>query len=216
MNNTFYTRFNLKTNEQLQEIVDHPEGYQKLAVETAQQVLDERAENNIVIAKEVFELPAKKRKRKPPPSEYLKLYFKEYSWSTFIGQLSLSLFYAMVMLVFEYYSGEDDPIIERFYVMPFLIVLLLLLNNVFWASEFKKTARFFIRAINDTAFFMLYGIFKLITFALFYNSSSELVVSITDLIGVILAMAFISLVFELVIEAFLKMFKKEFTWNAQT
>lgn len=203
----------------MRDIISNPNTYVFDAIEAANGILEERKKHGIAIEKKKFsdELsknepsltkPKKEKKKKLNLKKDFKDFFETYNLNTVLSHVSLSLLYATVSLLFNFYEGEDETVFSRFWSMTVLIPTLLLTNNFFYKKQISQAVSFYTRCINGIMFFFYYAFISGVINSFFYQTNYFTKLDFTDFTGAILAIGFVVFVIEVIVEGLLSLRSK--------
>lgn len=212
--NPFLKKFKEKSRKQLEEILENPENYQPMAIEAATLALKEKGENEERQEDQELgtdfirkhEVDKKDKFGWKHIKSVSKNFFKDYSSKVALTHLTTGLMYSTVILIFDFYRGEDETLLRRDLTITVFVPSLILFNHWLYQRDIKKRLNYTRRCLNDLFLFLYYGVMVTITSSLFYDRSISLDLQL--LIITPIAILFISAIFELLVEFVILLYMK--------
>lgn len=205
MGNFFVNKFQDKSSEELQEIINNKGRYQTDAVNAAIQILNER-ENT-----EIPNIQPSKPLRLKQGSDDQDLLAASFSFKPFFGRLSyrdfltsicLALSLLAIMEILGYYSTEK--LIEDIFIFLSILIMLIFLslNHVIYRAEHKKSNNYVGRVIHDIIFMIFFIPFNLVYHYLITGYSGTFVE------GNVLAILLVAILLLMFFELFIALLKR--------
>jgi hypothetical protein len=173
MESIFLKKYNSKSNQELQNIIEAVQTYAPEARSAAQKTLNERAENPEIHQSETLSVSTQKSEDRTNPEtitlgQLFSTFTSDFTFKDFLIPLTSAIFLILLNTAIRYISNNDNPAIEL------LMFTLLISNHVMYKLLHKRSNIFIGRVCIDSLFFALYfgltNLFSLILPSIFNTS----------------------------------------------
>lgn len=205
MSDFFYSRYQQKTNDQLQAIIDDKERYQSNAVDAAVRILQERSGKDVEPVVMDFQ-PAKVSKI--PKKGFFDLIFDiQLFRTTFCFQdvltwITLSMASIAFLLIVNYYTAEPWMEDNFLWITFVFLGLATLCNHIIFRVGHKRSNNVIGRMIHDFGYWILFVLICEVYFLLIHGRD---LIGNSDVVAIIIFLVFASFIIEFFV-AILKRF----------
>ena len=218
MGNFFVNKFQDKSNEELQRVIDNKDQYEFEAVEAAILLLNERGIVDLPDISRTKETLADKGKAKVRSGSGFNadLFFQTFGHKDLLTAFCLALCMLATHTLLEYYSSEKwlEDIWAWLRMLTFFVFIPL--NHVIYKIDHHRSNNYTGRVIHDIIFITFFFFLKLIyayimryEINIFFNASIQ---DVAELVGTILILTILLMLFELVV-ALLKRLLNLIKWQ---